>query len=209
MAEHHLSKKILRQDLLAKRKGMTEEAKAKSSLKICHHVHQYAIAHKILWIGCFAAFRNEPDLSPLLKSAKNFTLGSKTYRSALPKIFGEGVMAFYSYEEGDPVEKNIYGISEPHGLPSLEIQPGKPPLMSPRDFLLLVPALAVDRKGHRLGYGGGYYDRYLAKYPNLSSLSIVYSDFILEAIPVESHDQPINGYVSEGGINLFPSLNRL
>ncbi len=194
---------MLRQDLLDRRKRIAEETKADNSLKICRHVHQYAVEHKILWIGCFAAFRGEPDLSPLLKPAKDFALGSKTYRSALPKIFGDGAMAFYSYEHGDSFEKNTYGILEPRWLSGQEIQPGVFPLINPQDFLLLVPALAVDRKGHRLGYGGGYYDRYLAKYPNLRSLAIVFRDFIVDSLPAESHDQPISGYVCEGGAHLF------
>lgn len=60
--------------------------------------------------------------------------------------------------------------------------------------LVLVPALAVDRAGHRLGRGGGYYDQALSLLPSPTRvLAVVYDEEVLDAVPVELHDRPVGG----------------
>ncbi len=67
----------------------------------------------------------------------------------------------------------------------------------------LVPALAVDREGYRLGYGGGYYDRYFASHPHLLRIGIVYFGQLTERLPREETDVPLDGVFTERGILCF------
>jgi len=79
------------------------------------------------------------------------------------------------------LKKNRWGTREPRS--------GRP--IAPADVdLVVVPALAVDRQGMRVGYGRGYYDRFL-KHVHSHSVSIVYSSCLLDRIPAEPHDVPV------------------
>lgn len=184
---------------------MSVEQRAQNNQQITRHLHSYAFAQQVKWLGCYAAYRHEPDLSLLLEPSDGFALGDKTYGTALPKIMGSGAMAFYAFEKGDPSETNAYGILEPLASPSKLVACSEDPKMGlmPRDILIVVPALAVDQAGHRLGYGGGYYDRYLERYSGIQAIAVVFSEFVMECLPVESHDQKISGYVTEKGVRIF------
>jgi 5-formyltetrahydrofolate cyclo-ligase len=70
--------------------------------------------------------------------------------------------------------------------------------------LVLVPALALDRSGHRLGRGGGSYDRALARVrPGHTVLGVVHDDEVLDALPVERHDRSVNGALTPSGVLWF------
>jgi 5-formyltetrahydrofolate cyclo-ligase len=64
--------------------------------------------------------------------------------------------------------------------------------------LVLVPGIAFDQKGHRLGYGRGYYDRFLSSRPAwVNTLGLCYADFLLENLPFDSHDVPVQSVVTD------------
>jgi 5-formyltetrahydrofolate cyclo-ligase len=70
--------------------------------------------------------------------------------------------------------------------------------------LVLVPALAVDRAGHRLGRGGGYYDRALATLPRtVLVVAVVFDDEVLDEVPVEAHDRLVDGVLTPAGLQMF------
>lgn len=72
--------------------------------------------------------------------------------------------------------------------------------------LVLVPALAVDLAGRRLGRGGGYYDRVLTTLSRTTLLvAVVFDDEVLEAVPVEAHDRPVDGVLTPSGLQMFDS----
>lgn len=66
--------------------------------------------------------------------------------------------------------------------------------------LAFLPALAVDKQGHRLGYGKGFYDRFLAKYPNITKAVPISSRLVLDKIPTEKHDVKVDYLITEDGI---------
>jgi 5-formyltetrahydrofolate cyclo-ligase len=69
---------------------------------------------------------------------------------------------------------------------------------------VLVPALAVDRRGFRLGTGGGYYDRALGLVaPTVPVLAVVYDDELFDAVPSERHDRPVTGALTPSGVRRF------
>ena len=75
------------------------------------------------------------------------------------------------------------------------LEPDAPPYEGDLD-LIVVPGMAFDRAGHRLGRGKGYYDRFLAKYPDVQTIGICFDFQLLDSIPTEPHDRPVGEVIS-------------
>ena len=74
-------------------------------------------------------------------------------------------------------------------------------IINPKNLdLIFVPGLAYDKNGYRLGFGGGYYDRFLVKTSNANLIGVIYDEYILNELPKEKHDIPMNYLVSESVI---------
>ena len=128
-----------------------EEVETKSEV-ICRKIAELPEFIEADAILSYMAFRNEVDMKYIMSTARG--LGKKIF---LPRMDGED-MEFHLAEGKEELVKNSLGILEP--------DPGSPmlPDVMPKGskLLMLMPGLAYDRSHHRLGYGGGYYDRYLA-----------------------------------------------
>jgi 5-formyltetrahydrofolate cyclo-ligase len=111
-------------------------------------------------------------------------------RVCVPKSFHETKeLHFYEITDFDQVEAGYMDIEEPI--------PGKCERVQPESIhLLLVPGVVFNRAGYRIGFGGGYYDRFLQNYKGLT-LSLVHSNQLIENLPVESHDLPVDYIVTE------------
>jgi 5-formyltetrahydrofolate cyclo-ligase len=201
-------KKALRSTLIKERQGLDPPFFDAASRKICEHIHAHATQQKVRWIFCYSGVRMEPDLTTLMDREAVAKLSpsldpAQSYATALPKIRDGREMDFFSYQLGDPSTVNRFGILEP--------APPCSPLSLDRDngaILVLVPALAVDCLGNRLGYGGGYYDRYLSRSNMVATphkfhtLAVVFSRFVVQRLESEAHDQKLSGYVTELGVTL-------
>jgi 5-formyltetrahydrofolate cyclo-ligase len=112
---------------------------------------------------------------------------------ALPCVVRRAApLLFRCWQDGDPLGRGAYGTSEP-------LSSAAPVMPS----VLLVPLLAYDPAGYRLGYGGGYYDRTLAAQPVLA-VGIAYAGQEIPAVPHEAHDLRLNAVLSETGLKRFP-----
>lgn len=98
-----------------------------------------------------------------------------------------GKMLYRLYAGSEKMQKNVWGTYEP-----LETEAVPPK----RVDLAVVPALAADREGYRIGYGGGFYDRFL-KEADCAALSLVYSACLFDSIPHAAHDVPVGLIVTE------------
>lgn len=106
---------------------------------------------------------------------------------ALPRSAPQGVMDFADSSNG--LHRARFGIPEPDaGLPALE--PGAGDVM-------IVPALCCDAEGRRLGQGGGYYDRYLERYPRTVTVCICRERLLQEKVPTEWNDKPVAFVITE------------
>jgi 5-formyltetrahydrofolate cyclo-ligase len=127
----------------------------------------------------------EPPTRPLLD-----TLRTTGVRVLLPVITGER-LDWATYDGEAALAEGPLGLSEPTGR-----RLGSEAL-SAAD-VVLVPALAVDRSGHRLGRGRGYYDRALAAV-TVPVIAAVFDDDVIDDVPVEAHDRSVDGWLAPSG----------
>ena len=104
---------------------------------------------------------------------------------AFPRILDNGALLFFS---GTVFEAGAHGVSEPVGGTA-----------APPPDLVIVPGLAFDRAGVRLGRGKGYYDRWLEANPAVRTLGVCFKFQVLERIPAEPHDVCVNAILTEDG----------
>lgn len=136
-------------------------------------------------VSGYRAFGPEIDAGPLMES---FHL--EQVRLALPRVVGRGQpLDFHHWSPGDELDKGPFGVEEP--LPGSDLATPK---------LVLVPLLAADLRGHRLGYGAGYYDMTLARLREqgpVTAVGLCYDEQIIRKVPAGKHDQPVDWVVTE------------
>lgn len=102
------------------------------------------------------------------------------YTVAFPVSQKDGIMTFHVVNSLSELYKGMYGIYEPdNSLPQPEIN---------KRTLCVLPGLAFMKDGSRLGYGGGYYDRFLQKYTHIHKIALSYEELITDNLPVMPHD---------------------
>ena len=106
--------------------------------------------------------------------------------SAVP-VSGDSELTFYPIRSFDELSVGRFNIMEPVDRSS--------PAVPDKDSLCIVPALCCDRIGHRLGYGRGYYDRFLESFPGRSVI-VCYSDFVMN-VPTEPHDRKADEVITD------------
>ena len=130
----------------------------------------------------------EPDLRPMANS-----LSSDLPFFALPVMVSNGQLAFFLWNPGDPVVQNACGIVEPLGLGQPETIEG--------DTVIFVPSIAVDSRGFRLGYGGGYYDRLMAQHPKAQYIGVVWHELFFNSLAIEdAWDRWLPRVVTQEGV---------
>ncbi len=186
-------KKLLRREYRKKRAGLSPEEVSCLSRKICSNIEGLAAFQKADAVLCYMAYRNEVDLGLLMDRARD--LGKQIF---IPRVEGDR-MDFYLYQRDDVLQVSGYGIEEP--LPD---NPGLWDLYPVGGRILMVmPGLAFDAGGNRLGYGGGFYDRYLAEYENkgMITLAAAYSLQLSDRpLPAEPRDIRPDYIVTEDNI---------
>ncbi len=178
------TKAELRKKLLKERQAMTVEEWRKKSDRICAHLQSSPLFTQSKTILAYFSFRQEPDLSSLFTDSQ--------HQWGFPRCVGKSIV-WHSWKPGKRLQKGNYGISEPH--------PDAPILEANQVDLILVPAVACDVRGYRLGYGGGFYDRLLS-YPDWVSkptIGIVFDFACLPQLPIENWDRTLQAICTEYG----------
>ena len=168
-----MDKKELRKEILQKRSLLSAEDVKKLSTIICSNVIEddiYAKAHNLC---LYMPVRNEVDACLLIDDAR-----MRGKRIWLPKVDGTD-MDFYLYEDGDILKPGAYGIPEP--VSEVVLRPDE-------NTLVIMPGAVFSKAGDRIGYGGGYYDRYLEDHAVCKTIALCYSLQVKDEIPAEPHD---------------------
>lgn len=102
------------------------------------------------------------------------------------------LLTFYKFESYDQLETVYYNLLEPKPREDLRVVPSE-------IDLLIVPGVLFDRRGFRIGFGGGYYDRFLSHFPN-NSIALASSKQVIDQLPTDAYDQPVQHLITERGL---------
>lgn len=172
-----MDKKALRARIRKKKQAMTEEEIVSRSLALTEKFLSTDAYRQAKTIYGYLSYNQEVRTRPLLAQALK---DGKAV--AVPKVCGQE-MRFILMTDLDAVARGYAGIPEP-------IADG--PAAQDPTALVLMPGLAFDRQGHRLGYGGGFYDKFLAAEPDHPKIALCYDFQLLPALETDSHDIPVD-----------------
>ncbi len=181
-----ITKEQLRARLKERRAAIAPEERASMSRAIVQAILRSELYQKADTLLLFAPLPGEVDLLPLVQFARKDGKGI-----AFPRCDTEKeIMQFYLLEPGARLRRGAYGIHEPEE---------RAPLCVPTEHTLcLLPALTFDPAGRRLGYGKGYYDRFLTAFPGICA-GVVFGPMMVKAVPTEPHDRPVAYLYTERG----------
>lgn len=177
-----MDKKQLRKACRRSRREI--EGKEEKSAKILERILALPEMRGANVIGLYMAMEGEPDLSGLFDRCPDRIL-------AIPKVTGESSMSFYRVESPRELSRGAYGILEPGGVSERKVPPQALDL-------ILVPGVAFEEAGGRIGSGKGYYDRYL-KQAHALRVGVAFDQMILPkgSFSPEKTDIPMDVLVSE------------
>ena len=173
----------LRKAMLAQRAAILPVMRDAAAAALARFAPDLALLAGDAMLSGFCSFRDEIDTMPLLEA-----LAALGHPLALPCVEGPHLV-FHTWRPGDRLVTGRYGMPEPVADTPV-VQPG----------LMLVPLLAFDRAGHRIGYGGGFFDRVLADNPSAMTVGLAFGLQEVANVPTEPHDQPLDMVLTEAGL---------
>lgn len=175
-------RQALRHSIKAKRLLLSEAQQQANAQRIVPEALSLIDHYQTQHIAFYLPFNGE--ISPLVLIDTLLAQGKSIY---LPVIhpFSKGNLLFLQYDKNTPFVQHAFGMNEP----KLDVRKVLP--LSELD-MIFTPLVACDKQGNRLGYGGGFYDRTLAYAPQAVSVGLAHSCQIVENLPLESWDMPLN-----------------
>lgn len=170
-------KSEIRKWVKAQRKALDAATEARWNESVCSQLLNLSEIRQAFCVYCYASLPGEVGtwrfIEALLRQGKYI---------AVPKVKGKE-LEFYSISGKKDFEEGVMGIMEPK-VSCLKIRDPQAPV--------IVPGIAFDREGNRIGYGGGYYDRFFQREPHHRRIAVAYDFQILDRIPPEAHDKPVD-----------------
>ena len=165
-------KVVLRKKILQQRQALSQQEWQTNSRLICDRLQSLALFKQAKTVFAYFSFRQEADLSSL------FLLNKKW---AFPRCLGKSLV-WHLWQPGEALIKDKYGIETPLETASI--------ISASVADLILVPTVACDRQGYRLGYGGGFYDRLLSssKAIDTPTVGVVFDFAYVPRLPIDSWD---------------------
>ena len=189
------AKSELRKRIIGERSSLTEESVREMSEAICRNMTSLPEYDRAEVILGYYSTRKEPVLDMLFEAA--IGAGKKVY---LPKVMTKETMEFFRYESEADVAPGSYGIMEP-----VTEEMYDPAESDGENILMIMPGVAFDEKGNRIGYGGGYYDRYLERLGSpkvtveVKTVMAAYNMQKVSHIPTEATDMRPDKIITEVG----------
>jgi 5-formyltetrahydrofolate cyclo-ligase len=189
MPTFNQAKAELRRTWLEQRRSLSPQDHAAKSQALCQQLQQHpGFQTPDAVVLSYFSIRQEPDLLPLMEQMPQIRWG-------FPRIEGEA-LGWHGWSLGQPLNSGPFNIPEP---------PRTNPIIPPdRVTLMLVPCVGADRRGFRLGYGGGYYDRLLADphWRQVVTVGIVFEAFVMDRLPTEPWDRPLLWICSDHSLRI-------
>lgn len=171
-----MDKKELRKQIRAQKRAMTPKMIEEASQSLARQFYATAYYQNAATIYGYLPYNQEVRTVPILEQALRD--GKKV---AVPKVYGD-TMRFIYLDDLTQVSPSEMGIPEPVA---------DAPVARDETALVLMPGLAFDQKGNRMGYGGGFYDKFLAEEPNHPTVALCYGFQMVDSIPTEDYDIPV------------------
>lgn len=181
-----MNKKETRERLRSMRWGLTADEQARAAHALAAQIADYApyrAAHTVMaYMACRGELSLEAVIGDVLASGR---------RLALPRCEAPGIMTARLVKSMDDLSSGTYGLLEPKA---------DCPIVDPGEInLVFVPGAAFDREGHRIGQGGGYYDRFL-KECSAHRAGVCHGFALLDSVPWEAHDETMDDVITPDGI---------
>ena len=176
-----MNKSSIRTKLLKLRKKKYSLSYSLNSIKIFELLKKKGL--KSIIIGAYYPFNYEFNILDILEKFEK-----KNYILSLPKITKDNEMNFFKWSKNEPLKINKYGIPEP--ISEKRIKPN----------VLLIPLVGFDEQLNRLGYGGGYYDRYISKIKikeKLLKIGVGFSFQKVKKLPINNYDEKLDCIITE------------
>lgn len=175
-------KNQLRELILAKRNMLPEAEITEKSKKIENNLFNLNEFKKSKTIMFFVSFKNEISTHQMIKNS----LRKKNV--VVPKVIGHEIEPSVIIDFDNLVPTGKFSIPEPIEIMKIAYK---------HIDLVLVPGIAFDKKGHRIGYGLGYYDKFLKKVPKAVKIGLCFDFQIVDEIPREEHDVAVDFVITE------------
>lgn len=172
-----MNKQELRRAIRERKRAMTEEEIVERSNALAEKFYNSPAYQAASTIYGYLPYNQEVRTVPMLQRALD-----EGKRVAVPKVYGEE-MRFIYLDDLTQVSKGYAGIPEPIA---------DAPVAEDQQALVLMPGLAFDPQGHRIGYGGGFYDRFLAQEPHHPTLALCYEFQMQAHLDTEEFDIPVD-----------------
>ena len=166
-------KKAIRSKMLEKRNAMPRQERNAHSEKICNQLWEIILKNKVQVIHSYLTMGSEINVLPLLQKALDNSL-----TVVVPKTLKKRQMQNLILHDLKNMEPGIFGTYHPKDTEEY----------SGEYDLIIVAGLAFDQRGYRVGYGGGYYDTFLAGQANAQKVGVFYPFQLMDQVPVEPHD---------------------
>ena len=172
-----MDKKLLRQSIKQKKREMTAEQIESASARLGQMLSECDLYQQAETVYFYLPYNQEVRTVPMVQRA--FEEGK---RVAVPKIYGDE-MRFIYISDFTGIEKSSCGIPEP-------VADG--PVADDLTALVLMPGLAFDKQGNRVGYGGGFYDKFLQAEPNHPTVALCYDFQLFDKLETDDYDIPVD-----------------
>ncbi len=177
-----MDKKTLRKTIAAQKRAMSAEQIEQASERLAEKLYETEFYQNAQSIYGYLSYTQEVLTGHILRRA---LIDGK--RVAVPKVFGDEIR-FIWMEDLTLVKKGYFDIPEPIAYE---------PVADDDMALVLMPGLAIAHEGHRFGYGGGFYDRYLTMHPDHKLVALCYDFQLFDHLDTEEHDIPVDLVIAD------------
>lgn len=181
-----MDKKTLRQEIFIQRSQLSPEYRKEAEASIYQTLFELEEFQEAQTIMCYYATEDEFNTHPIIEKA--WQMGKQV---GIPRVYPDRRMEAHVYTADSQLQESAFKIPEP-----LESSP----VIDPKDIdLIIMPCVSCNNQGQRIGYGGGYYDRYILRTRPALLVLPFYQDLQRLGIPVEDHDLTMDIVITEAG----------